>query len=374
MLLSKQEFSKLSRKDQLMLSKVRPQQKKKSKISPPQNKQNQIKSRQNNRLGQASVAAAYSTPSMGRAPIVKATRDSCNIKHKEFIGNVTGSVLFAVANAFAVNPGLAATFPWLSIMAQGWEEYRFRNLRFVYKTRTGSTTPGSVLMAPDYDSADVPPASEQIMTSYAQVIEDAPWKDIICVLKTSNENPLGKRHFVRTAALAANLDIKTYDIANFFVGTVDGTAVPWGKLWVEYDVDFFIPQLPPVGLAGLVGGRIIGGGVESAANPLGTIPALDPDSVGLAVNALSVVTLSSPGTYLVTGSMTGTVMSGVTMTPSAGIVGSGLGFTFNAAATVGQFQETFVAANPGTIAFTATATTITNMTVILSVAPANSVS
>lgn len=197
---------------------------------------------------QASVAAAYATKSEGRAPKIQASRDTCNIKHREFIGNITGSILFALALSLSVNPGLSSTFPWLAIMAQGWEQYKFRKLRFVFLTRTGSNTPGSVIMSPDYDSSDAAPATEQIMTTYEGTVEDAPWKDNACNLKVNLLSGAGgPRKFVRTGALSPNQDIKLYDVANMFVGTVDGTAVAWGKLWVEYDVDFFVPCLPPTG-------------------------------------------------------------------------------------------------------------------------------
>jgi len=60
-------------------------------------------------------------------------------------------------------------------------------------------------------------------------------------------HPIGPKKFVRTAGLAANLDVKTYDAGTLFVGTIDGTAVNWGKLWVEYDITLYTPQLQPQG-------------------------------------------------------------------------------------------------------------------------------
>lgn len=340
MQLSKQEFSRLSKKEQNKLMNV---QSKKASSAQQGGKKKSLKFRNNNaprsanRGKQASVAAAYATPAVGRAPTIRATRDTCNIKHRELISSITGSVGFTVSSFLAVNPGIPATFPWLSIMAQGWEEYRFRSIRFVYKTRTGSTTPGSLIMAPDYDSADAAPATEQIMSTYSQCIEDAPWKDITCVLKTSNSNPLGKHHYIRQAALAANLDIKTYDIANFIVATTDGTAIPWGKLWVEYDVDFFIPQLPASGAVVIDGGKITGGAAFTNANPLGATAAVDAQAFGVAVDALSNVTLSDIGTYLVTFSVTGsTTLATMTLTAvSDCVVGVIAATVLNGATTAG---------------------------------------
>jgi len=197
---------------------------------------------------QASAAAAYATGQSSQAPNIKATRDSSRIVHRELIASISGTAGFAIASAFALNSGIAATFPWLASQAASWEQYRFNKLRFCYYTRTGSSTPGSMLLVPDYDAADAPPSTEQIASSYEDVSEDAPWKDQCCDLRVSAMHSMGPRKFVRTAALLANQDIKTYDAGNLYACTTDGTVVNWGKLWVEYDVSLFVPQLPPAGL------------------------------------------------------------------------------------------------------------------------------
>jgi hypothetical protein len=253
------------------------------------------------------------------------------VVHREFIGNVTGSVAFAVGNTFAVQPGLAASFPWLATIAQNWETYRFRKLHLCYYTRTGSNVPGSVIMAHDPDASDAAPSTEQVMASYANCQEDAPWKDICLKLDLKALNDLGPRKFVRTGALAANQDIKLYDSGNAYVAGVDGTAVNWGKLWFEYDVEFFTPQLPPTGDV-IPGGLITGGGTLTAANPLGTVPVLDTSSAGLSIasaGAASIVTFTNPGTYLLSAYFTAASVGGV---PN---LAAGAGATVSTSATVG---------------------------------------
>jgi hypothetical protein len=61
---------------------------------------------------------------------------------------------------------------------------------------------------------------------------------------------MGPRKYVRSGPLGPNLDIKTYDSGTLFVATVDGASgsPPWGKLWVEYDVTFSVPQVTNTGL------------------------------------------------------------------------------------------------------------------------------
>jgi hypothetical protein len=325
---------------------------------------------------QASVAAAYATRSEGKAPKIQASRDSCNIKHREFIGNVSGSTLFQLALSLSVNPGLAATFPWLSIMASAWEQYKFKKLRFVFLTRTGSNTPGSVIMSPDYDSADAAPASEQIMTTYEGTVEDAPWKDNAISLKTHvMSSAAGSRKFVRSSALSANQDIKLYDVANFFVATVDGTALPWGKLWVEYDIDFFVPQLPPSGIITNIGGTVFGGGTKTPSNPLGDAAGVDPQSGGFSVDANSNITFNQSGTYLVQLTAVGAVaITDLILIDVVGTLPSLLNFiVLSAAGNTAAKTYQVTVAGPGSTFHVATVSTDPgNTRVNIAIVPPNS--
>jgi len=269
---------------------------------------------------QASAAAAYATGQRSQPPSIVASRDSSRIVHRELVGSITGSTAFSVVNELALNPGIAATFPWLSSQALAWEQYRFNKLRFCYYTRTGSSTPGSMLLVPDYDAADAAPGSEQIASSYEDVAEDAPWKDICCELRPSAMHSMGPKKYVRTGPLAANLDIKTYDAGNLFPCTTDGTAVSWGKLWVEYDVSLFVPQLPPVGLPSSVAtGQHFPPAsnlTPTTANMLGATPTSNGSA--LVTVAGSVVTFVTPGNYLLSYTVTGGTSTGANPVIGAG--------------------------------------------------------
>jgi len=310
---------------------------------------------------QASVAAAYATgQSSGQAQIYRDSVNSCRIRHRELITSLSGSVNFTVANNFSVNPGLATSFPWLSIEAQGWEKYHFNSLKLCYYTRTGSNVPGSVILAADYDAADAAPVSEQIASAYYGTEEDAPWKDI-CF--TFDPRRLAGERFVRIGGLSANLDVKTYDVANAFVCTTDGTAVNWGKVWFEYDVTLFNPQLPPGGPSGS-GTLVSAGGSIAAATPFGSVP-LPTGSYSMNAAATNVITFSglSIGTeYLLSYSIVGTVITALSAGSLNGLSGKSLNNAncINAAATAAALLETVTAtATSGSVTLSVTATTVT---------------
>lgn len=195
--------------------------------------------------GMNGAAINYSESQRTNVPVITATRDKCRIVHREFIGNVNSSELFHV-DAYPVNPGISEVFPWLSVQAYAWERYRFNYLRFVIHTRAATTDTGSVLMAPEYNASAEPPESEVIMTSYEDCIESAPWKDMVCHFRFSNLIGVTNSCFIRHAALADGEDVKLYDVGIFNLAVTDGPSetILWGKLWVEYDVEFLIPQLP----------------------------------------------------------------------------------------------------------------------------------
>jgi hypothetical protein len=248
------------------------------------------------------VAAAYSTTQTSKAPVISASRDQSRIVHRELIASVTGSAIFTVASSFSLNPGLAASFPWLATQAAAWESYRFNKLRFCAYTRTSTSVPGSLMLVPDYDASDAAPASEQIASSYEDVEEDVPWKDVCVELRPAAMHALGPRKFIRTQALAANQDIKTYDAGTLFVCTVDGTAVNWSKLWVEYDVTLFTPQLQPGGSLITSNLHIQSLTAPTSSSPWGattTTVAVSNSPVILPIAGGNSLLFNKPGRYLV---------------------------------------------------------------------------
>jgi len=292
-----------------------------------------------------SVAAAYSSQVRTNQPKISygLNGKSCRVVHKEFLQNIAGTTAFTTAVFLPLNPGLSGTFPWLSNIANNFEQYRVNKMRFCYLTRTGTNVPGSVLIAPDYDAADAAPVSEQILSNYAEIVEDAPWKDICCVLRPSGMHALGPKKFVRNG-LVPGQDLKTTDVGSIILATVDGTAVNWGKLWVEYDVEFFEPQLNPQGSSL----------ASSAQGTLGTAAAIisagqalsGPLIASQVANVVTLQNLVPGGEYFAVGlaatsaqTITSAIVSGATLktTLYSVTVENGITFIANAASAVLTF-------------------------------------
>jgi hypothetical protein len=172
-------------------------------------------------------------------PRFRRTKNGEVINHRELVSTVTSTTGF-LAVKYAINPGLVGTFPWLSTIAPAWDQYAFNKLSFEFIPRVGTTTNGTVILAPDYNAEHLSPSSEKQMSAYEGACEDIPWSCITVDLEPDSMHPLGDRKFNRRAQVGG--DIKTYDVANFYISadTDLGDGLVVGKLWVEYEVEFSV--------------------------------------------------------------------------------------------------------------------------------------
>jgi hypothetical protein len=241
------------------------------------------------------------------------------VKHRELIGDCGNGIVntFTITNNLPLNPGMSTTFPWLNLIAQCWEKYRFRKLNFEYVTRVGTSSFGSILFAADYDAADAAPTGETIMSSYESCRESALWTNQIIPLKELSLADRNQYKYVRTEPLAANLDIKTYDSGNFYVATTGVQVdVVHGKLWVDYEVELIIPCLPPLGAT--FGPAHLAAVTPTAAQTLGSANAESESSghpnplvasIDAALQRLTLQDINPGDFYAITQNLTGTVIA-----------------------------------------------------------------
>jgi hypothetical protein len=204
---------------------------------------------------------------------------------------------------------MAATFAWLSSLAQNYESYRFNSLAFVIETQCPTSTAGSIQMAMDFDAADSSPVTKQALMSYHDAVRSPAWGDCRFVADKQDLVKFGSQRFIRSTSLSANQDIKTYDVGNLWVATSGGAGVVAGELYVEYDVELMTPQT-----GGSSGGlsKVSSGGTVSKTAIFGTAATY----VGSLVTATaSTLTFANAGHYVINVNPVGTG-SGLIPTPS----------------------------------------------------------
>lgn len=307
-----------------------------------------------------------------RPSFLRTDYQSQRIVHREKVSKLTtpGTGAYTVLGSFALNPGISRTFPWLSNEAQGWESYRFNKLRFIWVPTSGTATVGNIIMGPDYDAADDPPAAESFFSSYTNTEESNVWARFASDLDPDLLNGEQRRKFIRFGALDGNLDIKTYDSGNFYVASTDDSAANTGKLWVEYDISLYNPQVPPGGFqaSGSILSDFTGLG---GSQPFGT----NPTSTGPIVVTASGDVLSIRGVQVgqeicISGIHRGTTISALNLTAPTGLtaITTPIPNNINAGATAAAILGTYaVTSQTPSINWTTTEVTVAQAYVVVSV-------
>lgn len=300
----------------------------------------------------SSVASAYDRRTKIGQPKVDYSRyqkdGRVRFSHREYLADLSSSVVgdtvFNVVS-FPINPGMFQTFPWLSTQALGFESYRFLELSFEYETYSPTSIGGSVMLAVDYDAADSTPMSKQQMMSYNGAVRSAAWNFCEFNAAATDLRKLGDQHYIRYGNLAANLDIKTYDIGNLFAASQNVAATGFGELYVRYVVELITPQVGFNTIAQAISSYIVANGSITRTNCFGDLPEI---LGGLPVQISGeVLTFNRPGVFVITGAWTGTVITGDAPVVTADLAGLGvaLGTTFTFSYDIGLVNSAATAAN-----------------------------
>ena len=95
----------------------------------------------------------------GDPPIVRNTNGGFVVHHREYMADITASTSFNI-KTIPINPGLLGSFPWLSQVADSYEQYEMRGLVYEYKSMSSdavmssgaSSALGTVIFATQYNS------------------------------------------------------------------------------------------------------------------------------------------------------------------------------------------------------------------------------
>lgn len=247
------------------------------------------------------------------------------VRHREFIADVVGVGATTFGNTqFSINPGIARTFPWLSQLARLFESYKVNALAFEYRTSVASSSAGKVFMSVDWDAADPAPTDKVSMLQERTKADIVVWANARMVCDRADLAKFPQR-YVRGGTLAANLDVKTYDVGNMNMATL-ASAATVGELFVEYDIELITPN--PFGAP--LSAKIVGGGTVADTALFGTAPVTTGSlSVSPATNT---ITFNTGGQFLVELEKTGTVLIATVNTGTATSVDAAT-FQVNAAGT-----------------------------------------
>jgi len=225
---------------------------------------------------------AEGSPTMNSAAVVIGPdgRRGVRIQEREFIGTVYSTTTFT-NKAYCINPGISSTFPWLSVIAQNFDEWKPNGMAFSFRSTSAAfngsnQSLGVVIGATEYDPIDTPFSSRVEMESSAYAVSgvaSADWVHLIECDPSERGRMVLKTNATQTVSTqASEMD---YHLGVFQIAT-DGQSTAGqvlGELWVSYDITFFKKQL----FGGQVGNAInavsitgVSSGYNSGTAPLGT--------------------------------------------------------------------------------------------------------
>jgi len=258
------------------------------------------------------AAPAYNVLSNGNQIPKFATSKQTNIVcHREYLGDIFGTAGFS-NTSYPLNPGIATTFPWLSSIAQNYQQYKFHGIIFEFRPLitdfVTNGAPGVVIMATNYN-ADVPIyTTKQEMENSEYAVSVKPTRDLMHGVECATNQTVLSELYIRSGTPAAGQDLRLYDLGNFQFATQANPVQDLGELWVSYCVEFFKPVLPTD-----VGGNVVSNRSQRAsispAAPLGTIGVLNIGDLAVTyVNQTTFSFFAQPGnSYIIVMDWTGTV-------------------------------------------------------------------
>jgi hypothetical protein len=182
-------------------------------------------------------------------PMMHKEGQTVTIRHREYIATVTSSIDFAVLKSFRLNPGDHETFPWLSTIANSFQEYKFKGVVFHYIPTSGhaisgsSPSLGSVMMQTSYRANDTPPDNKNELLNEYWSGEVVPSETFAHPIECNPaENPFNVQ-YVRRGDLPTGDNQLFYDLGVTHVCTQGQLASgnTLGDIWVTYEVELKKP-------------------------------------------------------------------------------------------------------------------------------------
>lgn len=162
----------------------------------------------------------------------------CVVTHSELVGTVASNTTSSpVLLTRVLNPSNVLSFPWLSVLAVGFEKYKFTRLALVYSPCCSTSTSGRVVLAYDKDSTDDDPSSKAELYNHESNEGISPWSPARLTIPTD-----GVARFVGDSSTSDGklVDAGKAILATYGQASSDSSML--GELFLEYSVSLITPQ------------------------------------------------------------------------------------------------------------------------------------
>lgn len=174
------------------------------------------------------------------------------ITEREYIGDIVAGALVAgsttfTSSSFELNPTTPTTFPWLSRIANLYDQWEPHGIVFEFVSTSSeyngsSQALGTVIMATDYDPYDSNFANKQQMENSDYACSSKPAEGLLHGIECAVTERPTRILYTDTANGAPRT---SYSLGRFQVATqgMSVANVNLGELWISYDITFYKKQL-----------------------------------------------------------------------------------------------------------------------------------
>jgi hypothetical protein len=197
---------------------------------------------------------------MGQVPKFGNSNGTIRVRHREFLGDISGSILFN-KQTFAVNPGLSNTFPWLSVAAAQYQEYEIKGMILEFVSTCGNAISstnnslGTVVISTQYNPLDPAYINKIQMENSEFCTSGKPSSNLMHGLECKRGlSPISNLYTRTLSTDLGNSDLRLYDFCNISIATVGmQEAVTIGEIWLSYDMCLLKPKT----ITGLTGASTV---------------------------------------------------------------------------------------------------------------------
>jgi hypothetical protein len=201
-----------------------------------------------------------------QVPLMHSDNGCVRVKHREYIQDLRTGTEVAQPYNYAINPFNSALFPWLSNIAQNFEQYRIMGMVVEFVSNSGNAVSstnaalGSISIATQYN-AELPSfSSKRQLLNHYYAVSAAPSKNLMHAIECKDMYDPYKLYWVRTAvdppSSTKDSRLSDYGVINI-INVGSQSAYLAGELWVSYDILLCKPRLAAQGADGSLGSGYI---------------------------------------------------------------------------------------------------------------------
>ena len=175
------------------------------------------------------------------------------VSHRSYVQDIVTPATPTAFNvtSFRINPANSSLFPWLSTLANSYEQYQIIGCVLQYKSLSSDSASslalGSITMATKYEANEPAFVSKAEMENSQYCVSGRPCSDLIHILECDPSvmsDPI--KYNLQSGIYPVGKDPRLYDVGSFQIATnglPSSAGQVLGELWITYQVALYRPIL-----------------------------------------------------------------------------------------------------------------------------------